>query len=130
MSDFDNLARKLARARAKYGPLADRIIKGESKALDELVEALQAYADADDAGQAADEKPSPNLDQTIAQYRDTKAAMEAIIDRHMTTAFKEIEQAFGDTPTRVDLNVTERQTMDDKYPSGKYAGSRVRLGGE
>ncbi|MHB0775129.1 hypothetical protein [Halomonas sp. WWR20] len=144
MSDFDNLAKKLARAKAKYDALADRAIKGDPKVFDEIVEALQAYTDSsiaqsDDAAtspgaeaphEPAREPPRANLDKTLTEYRHTKDRIEAIVDRHMQAAFREIEQQFGATPTSVSLKVLERHEMQGRYPNGKYAGCRVSLGGE
>ncbi|PKM01092.1 MAG: hypothetical protein CVV19_00795 [Gammaproteobacteria bacterium HGW-Gammaproteobacteria-9] len=68
--------------------------------------------------------------KTISEYRDTKQAMQAIIDRHMQAAFAEIKQEFGDTPTSVYVNIVEQQDMSQAYPSGVYNGCEVRLGGE
>lgn len=71
-----------------------------------------------------------SIEKTIDQYRDTKNAIESIIDRHMAAAFDEIRKEFGDTPTGVSLNIDTHQTMSEKYPHGIYAGCRVDLGGE
>ncbi|MDH1234478.1 hypothetical protein [Stutzerimonas stutzeri] len=71
-----------------------------------------------------------SIDKTIEQYRGTKQAMQAIIDRHMQAAFAEIKQEFGDTPTTVYVNTVEQQDMRQQYPSGVYVGCEVRLGGE
>jgi len=68
--------------------------------------------------------------KTITEYRDTKQAMQAIIDRHMQTAFDEIKREFGDTPTSVYVTIVEQQDVSQQYPSGVYAGCEVRLGGE
>jgi hypothetical protein len=70
------------------------------------------------------------LAKTISEYRGTKQAMQAIIDRHMQAAFAEIKQEFGDTPTTVYVNTVEKQDMGQPYPSGVYVGCEVRLGGE
>ena len=66
----------------------------------------------------------------INQYRATKEAMQAIIDRHMSEAFAEIGGEFGATPVAVELDIRQVQTMSEKYPSGAYAGCAVGLGGE
>ena len=68
--------------------------------------------------------------KTITEYRDTKQAMQAIINRHMQVAFDEIKREFGDTPTSVYVNTVEQQDITQQYPSGVYAGCEVRLGGE
>lgn len=68
--------------------------------------------------------------KTITEYRDTKQAMQAIINRHMQAAFDEIKREFGDTPTSVYVNTIEQQDITQQYPSGVYAGCEVRLGGE
>lgn len=71
-----------------------------------------------------------SIDKTIEQYRGTKQAMQAIIDRHMRAAFAEIKQEFGDTPTSVYVSTVEQQDITQQYPSGIYVGCEVRLGGE
>jgi hypothetical protein len=71
-----------------------------------------------------------SIDKTIEQYRGTKQAMQAIIDRHMQAAFAEIKQEFGDTPTSVDLIVESVQQISERYPHGVYCSSEVGLGGE
>lgn len=70
------------------------------------------------------------IDETIDNYRATKERMQAIIDRHMSEAFAELQQEFGTTPINVSLDVVPHQTMADRYPSGVYAGCSVTLGGE
>lgn len=69
------------------------------------------------------------IDTTIDQYRQTKEAMQAIIDRHMSEAFAEIKQEFGAAPTSVDIHVMDEFRIGDKYPEGHYAGCVVELGG-
>ena len=71
-----------------------------------------------------------SIDTTIDQYRETKQAMESIIDRHMAAAFNEIREEFGATPTYVNLNVAEEQTIEEKYPRGIYMGCSVGLAGD
>lgn len=70
------------------------------------------------------------ISKTITDYRDTKQAMQAIIDRHMQAAFDEIKREFGDTPTSVYVTIVEQQDMGQQYPSGVYDCCEVRLGGE
>ena len=68
--------------------------------------------------------------KTITGYRDTKQAMQSIIDRHMQAAFAEIKQEFGDTPTSVYVKTVEQQEISQQYPYGIYAGCEVSFGGE
>ncbi|MFG3398660.1 hypothetical protein [Streptomyces parvus] len=68
--------------------------------------------------------------KTISEYRDTKQAMQAIINRHMQAAFAEIKQEFGDAPTSVSINMLAQQDMSQQYPTGIYVGCEVSLGGE
>ena len=70
------------------------------------------------------------ISKTISEYRDTKEAMQAIIDRHMLAAFAEIKAEFGDTPTDVSLNIIAHKTMEQRFPTGAYVSCEVRLGGE
>lgn len=138
MSDFDRLIKNLARA----GALASRARQGDKKVIDELIDSLRAYAgesantyDGEAAysskGPEQSEEPqSASVDKTIADYRATKDAMAAIIDKHMQAAFIEIEAEYGTTPTDVTLRITEHQAKGDKYKSGQYAGSNVRIAGE
>lgn len=78
----------------------------------------------------ASEAAAMTIAKTITEYRDTKQAMRAIIDRHMRAAFAEIKQEFGDTPTSVYVSTVEQQDISQQYPSGVYVGCEVRLGGE
>ena len=78
----------------------------------------------------ASEAAAMSVAKTITEYRDTKQAMQAIIDRHMRDAFAEIEAEFGDTPTSVYVNTVEQQDISQQYPTGIYVGCEVRLGGE
>lgn len=138
MSDFDRLIRNLSRA----GALAARARQGDKQVIDELIDSLRAYAGESattyegEAAASAQESEQPaepqnaGLDKTIADYRATKDAMAAIIDKHMQAAFAEIETRYGTTPTDVTLDIAEHQPLDDNYPSGKCSGSDVRLGGE
>lgn len=136
MSDFDRLIKNLARA----GSLAARARQGDRQVIDELIDSLRAYAGESsttyDGETAADEpgrsgEPHPHgLDETIAAYRISKDAMAAIVDKHMQAAFVEIAAAYGTTPTDVTLKIIAHPSADGRYPSGKYSGSDVRLGGE
>lgn len=140
MSDFDRLIRNLARA----GSLAARARQGDRQVIDELIDSLRAYAGESSATYegktaSADQEPGPqhagqphgaDLDRTIADYRAAKDAMAAIVDKHMQAAFAEIETRYGTTPTEVTLEISEHPPVDGRYPSGKYTGSEVRLGGE
>lgn len=135
MSDFDKLIRNLSRA----GGLAARARQGDKQAIDDLIGSLRAYVGekADTYEKAAssrsaeqpDDSRRTGLDNTIADYLATKDAMAAIVDKHMQLAFAEIQTLYGTTPTDVTLSI-DAQRSDDKYPSGKYAGSAVHLGGE
>ncbi|WP_313240371.1 hypothetical protein [Stutzerimonas kunmingensis] len=81
-------------------------------------------------GSSAAEAAAMTIAKTITEYRDTKQAMQAIIDRHMQAAFEEIKREFGDTPTGVDIRTLESQELSKQYPAGIYAGCSVELGGE
>ncbi|WP_136068272.1 hypothetical protein [Modicisalibacter radicis] len=143
MSDFDRLIRNLARA----GSLAARARQGDRQVIDELIDSLRAYAGESattyegEAASAQEPGPQPEperpertqdagLDKTIADYRATREAMAKIIDTHMQAAFAEIAARYGATPTDVTLEISEHQPANGRYPSGRYAGSEVRLGGE
>ena len=78
----------------------------------------------------ASEAAAMTVAKTITEYRDTKQAMQAIIDRHMHAAFEEIKREFGDTPTSVYVNTVEQQDISQQYPTGVYVGCSVELGGE
>ncbi len=78
----------------------------------------------------ASEAAAMTIAKTITDYRDTKQAMQAIIDRHMHAAFEEIKREFGDTPTGVDIRTLESQELSKQCPAGIYAGCSVELGGE
>ncbi|WP_227368864.1 hypothetical protein [Halomonas sp. M20] len=136
MSDFDRLIRNLSRA----GGLAARARQGDKQAIDDLIGSLRAYvgekADTFEGEAASTKAEQPGdsrrtgLDSTIADYLATKEAMAAIVDKHMQMAFAEIETLYGTTPTDVTLRIDAHRAVGDKYPSGKYAGSDVHLGGE
>ena len=66
----------------------------------------------------------------IDNYREAKEKMAAIINKHMAEAWREIGEEFKTTPVDVWLDIVESQQMEDKYPSGHYAGCRVELGGD
>ncbi|MBY6111237.1 hypothetical protein KUV74_12615 [Halomonas sp. DP1Y21-3] len=70
------------------------------------------------------------IDSTVDRYRETKQSMESIIDRHIQAAFNEIREELGTVPTYVSLNVSESQTIEEKYPQGVYTGCSVSLAGE
>nr|WP_299244901.1 hypothetical protein [uncultured Halomonas sp.] len=136
MSDFDRLIRNLSRA----GGLAARARQGDKQAIDDLIDSLRAYVgekasifEGETAASANAEQPGNSrragLDSTIADYLVTKDAMAAIVDKHMLLAFAEIETLYGTTPTGVTLRI-DAQRSDTKFPSGKYMGSDVHLGGE
>nr|WP_298374808.1 hypothetical protein [uncultured Halomonas sp.] len=136
MSDFDRLIRNLSRA----GGLAARARQGDKQAIDDLIGSLRAYVgerastfQGETASENAEQPGDPrqtDLDSTIADYLATKDAMAAIIDKHMLLAFAEIETLYGTTPTDVTLRIDTQRSAGSKYPSGKYAGSDVHLGGE
>jgi hypothetical protein len=138
MSDFDRLIKNLARA----GELASRARQGDEKVIDELIDSLRAYtgessntyeSEASSKGPNRPEEAQPHpagIDKTIVEYQATKDAMAAIINKHMRAAFEEIRTEYGTTPTDVTLCIDQQQAEETKYPSGDYAGSRVRLGGE
>lgn len=70
------------------------------------------------------------ISKTLSEYRDTKEAMQAIIDRHMLAAFAEIKAEFGDTPTGLYVDIREYQTFSMRYPIGVYQCCEVKLGGD
>jgi len=71
-----------------------------------------------------------SIEKTITDYRNTKEAMQAIINRHMQAAFDEIKAEFGDTPTGLYVDIREYQTPSMRYPIGVYQRCEVKLGGD